>query len=72
MNTSQCPVQLQLPLVGAVGWVWLWPYHFKGACSGPASPVKSDCLLSPKGGGGGGGGGHSSLPIFWISESKSS
>ena len=22
--------------VGVVGWVWLWPYHFKGACSGPA------------------------------------
>ena len=21
--------------VGVVGWVWLWPYHFKGACSGP-------------------------------------
>ena len=21
--------------VCVVGWVWLWPYHFKGACSGP-------------------------------------
>ena len=26
---------LATKLVGVVGWVWLWPYHFKGACSGP-------------------------------------
>ena len=30
-----------------VGWVWLWPYHFKGACSGPAThggPVNLACV----------------------------
>ena len=26
---------LATKLVGVVGWVWLWPYHFKGTCSGP-------------------------------------
>ena len=25
--------------VGVVGWVWLWPYRFKGACSGPVVGV---------------------------------
>ena len=25
--------------VGVVGWVWLYPYHFKGACSGPVKDI---------------------------------
>ena len=32
--------------VGVVGKVWLWPYHFKGACSGPdmnTSDTSSAC-----------------------------
>ena len=32
--------------LGVVGWVWLWPYHFKGACSGPVDCVQS--LMSTK------------------------
>ena len=30
--------------VGVVGWVWLWPYHFKGACSGPGRCTESQIM----------------------------
>ena len=33
--------------VCVVGWAWLWPYHFKGACSGPAThggPANLACV----------------------------
>ena len=38
-DQHRCPFLDHLLLatkwVGEVGWVWLWPYHFKAACSGP-------------------------------------